>query len=78
MRDDLRRAIKHLARAKGMSLSKQVEAYVEKRDLEDIVALTQDGSTALDPVLISLLDDVDGAAARPWSAPTARSRGARA
>ena len=26
VRDDLRRAIEHLARAKGLSLSKQVEA----------------------------------------------------
>lgn len=65
VRNDLRRAIKHLARARGISPSKQVEAYVEKRDLENIVALTQDGSTALHSVNMSLLDDVDGAAARP-------------
>ncbi|XYD08871.1 hypothetical protein R1A27_28685 [Methylobacterium sp. NMS12] len=65
VRDDLRRAIEHLARAKGMSLSKQVEAYVEKCVLEDIGALTQDGGTVLDPILMSVLDDVDGAAPHP-------------
>jgi hypothetical protein len=57
VRDDLRRAIEHLARVNGVSLSKQVEAYVEKCVLEDVVTRAANYPDSIDPVLATILND---------------------